>query len=65
MTITEKTETTVKIKGILLRRRTETGPRGGQRHIYQSAKASPDWGYWYETARQAISQSNESDRVVR
>ena len=33
--------------------------------LWQAETASPDWGYWYSTARQAADESNASDRVVR
>lgn len=64
MTQTESTQVVVKVAGVSLRRRTETGPRGGTTHIYQSVDADPDWGYWYQTATQAIGHSNSCDRVT-
>jgi len=36
----------------------------GSEVIWQAADASPDWGYWYSTARQAAAESNSSDRVI-
>lgn len=54
----------VKVCGVNLRRRTKIGPKGGAHVIYQAVSASPDWGYWYDSAYQAVLSSNESDRVV-
>ena len=57
-----KTEQTkiVTYRGASLRRR-----QRGAEVLWQAAEADPVWGYWYSTARQAITDSNSSDRVVR
>lgn len=64
MTMIETRDVIVTVRGVQLRRRTKIGPKGGARVIYQAASASPDWGYWYDSAYQAVLSSNESDRVV-
>lgn len=55
-------------RGLTLRRRVSTvlGARRQPRTeiLWQAATASPDYGYWYSTARQAAAESNASDRVV-
>lgn len=56
--------TTVRHAGVALRRKVESGPRGGRHYIYQAAEADPVWGYWYDSAAQAARDSNASDRVV-
>lgn len=61
----EATQTIVTVKGVPLRRRTEIGKRGGTNHIYQSVDASPVWGYWYHTAKQATEKSTSLDRMIR
>lgn len=53
----------VTIDGVALRRREAQGPRGGKRYIYQAVGASETWGYWYDSASQAASESNASDRI--
>lgn len=53
----------VTVRGVVLRRRVAAGPRGGVRWIYQVAADSPTWGFWCDTARQAIREAG--DCVVR
>jgi hypothetical protein len=52
-------DTIVTRGGAPLRRR-----QRGSEILWQSIDASPDWGYWYSTARQAREYSNASDRVT-
>lgn len=40
--------------GVRVRCSVERGPRGGQRKLYQDARAHPSWGYWHSTVREAI-----------
>jgi hypothetical protein len=61
----EYVDTLVTVRGVRLVRRDRRGPRGGRVSVWQSSAASRDWGYWYDTASQAASSSNESDRVGR
>lgn len=63
MTTTNTTygaERIVTYRGHQLRRR-----QTGSEVIWQAADASPVWGYWYSTARQAIQESGSLDKVVR
>lgn len=64
MSITTENITIINVRGHSLRRSEEIGPKGGKKIRYQSALASPVWGYWYVTAAQAIRESGPSDRVV-
>lgn len=67
MTTTTTTETlaTITFRDVRLVRSTETGPRGGVRHLYQAESADRVWGIWYPTASQAARLSNASDRVAQ
>lgn len=58
-------DTVVVVDGVRLVRREARGSRGGLRHIYQAESASRDWGYWYDSAREAARKSNSTDRVAR
>ena len=55
----------VRYRRTQLRRRTITGVRGGRRYLWQAAEANPVWGYWYQTATQAATDSNASDKIIR
>jgi len=63
--LVQQADTKLHFRGKLLRVRTQQGPRGGHKALYQAWDANPDWGYWYETATEAVKLSNPSDRVVR
>jgi len=56
--IVPRIDTVVTRHGRSLRRRAH-----GRSVLWQAADASPIWGYWYDTARQAAAESNASDRV--
>ena len=54
----------VTVNGVRLVRSEQRGPLGGRKYTYQAESSSRDWGYWYDSARQAARESNESDRMV-